>query len=1179
MGLDKQYIGIPFVEGLETKTDEKFLPAPKLTGLFNGLVSKIGKIIKRNGYTEVNSSIFPSGTISTGDKLGTFKNQLIRFSSGTIYSQLEASNGSVNRGSILPVSVSGQQIIQNNYSQLDADWDISDGVAVVAWVDTRGGVRASVIDYNKGVDYTSDVSIDSTVTARTPKVCAIGSYIYVFYSYYGTTTIKYRRINLSDPTTFETAVSFPSANLSTTAPLFDAITASTFGIAYAYSNNAGKLTFGIFAGALSAPTVSEDTTTIADAVTGCINIAFQSATNYLWISYFTAAAGIKCAVFDQGLNQVRATTVVDAALLPIPRQITAEFESVTQARLIYQVETPTVLTFAPGGVNTGTDTITITGHGLVSGQKVQVSATTTIPTGLAAATDYFVIIVDANNIRLATSLANALAGTQIDITSTGAGTISLLSREVNNWTTIVKNNTFTTAGVAGTVAVSMRGVGLASKAFKQGSDILFNAVYDSSKLNAYVIQPADINAGTDVITITAHGYPTGARVKIATGGTLPAGLLDNLDYYVINLTVNTIKLAKSLSDAIAGTAVDITATGVAAHLVISQDGQGLQPTYFLMKTDGTIVAKMRQTQAQNISVQTLPKVVSTETSMWATPFQIKVGIETPSAMVFGIRGLAFEKFNFVSSNRFTSKEMGGSLVITGGYLSSYDGSKPTELGFHVFPENVIGTSYGAGGLLGNGVYQYRMVYEWYDSQGQRHQSAASPAVTMPTTGAATGLARLVIETLRLTNKKSPISDVAIHIFRTQVNLTTFYRLTTLNVSTFNNTADNYISYTDAAADSTISSNETLYISAGVVDTIQPSAAKLFAINKSRGFVVPSETPNDIWFSKEYITADCLSFSDSFVKRVDSSGGDIKAIATMDDKVVFFKDQRIGFFSGDGPFDTGAQDTFTEPETITVDVGIQDVESLTLTSQGLYFKSSKGIHILSRSLEIEYIGADVEAYNSDTITSANLIPDTNQVRFTTSSGVALVYDYYRKAWQVFNNHDIKDAVIFDGVYTYLSNQNSKVYQESSGFYKDGNVNIPLIVETGWMKLNDLQGFMRCWRGAILGKFLSSHQLKISIAYDYQPYYADFIYWDAGSVLSTPTFGGGSTFGGGTTFGGSTDYVYQVRFDMPRQKFESVKFRLEDVVSGDSNASMELSHLMLECGVKRGLNKLRSEKSVG
>lgn len=68
-----------------------------------------------------------------------------------------------------------------------------------------------------------------------------------------------------------------------------------------------------------------------------------------------------------------------------------------------------------------TDVLTNSGHGLILAQLVRLIAVTnlsqTLPGGLAEATDYFVIPVDANTFKLATSSANAIAGTAINITA------------------------------------------------------------------------------------------------------------------------------------------------------------------------------------------------------------------------------------------------------------------------------------------------------------------------------------------------------------------------------------------------------------------------------------------------------------------------------------------------------------------------------------------------------------------------------------------------------------------------------------------------------------------------------------------------------------------------------------------------------------------------------------------
>lgn len=59
---------------------------------------------------------------------------------------------------------------------------------------------------------------------------------------------------------------------------------------------------------------------------------------------------------------------------------------------------------------------------LLTGTRTRLTTTTTLPAGLATATDYYLIKVSDTTFKLATSYANAIAGTAINITSTGTGT-------------------------------------------------------------------------------------------------------------------------------------------------------------------------------------------------------------------------------------------------------------------------------------------------------------------------------------------------------------------------------------------------------------------------------------------------------------------------------------------------------------------------------------------------------------------------------------------------------------------------------------------------------------------------------------------------------------------------------------------------------------------------------------
>jgi hypothetical protein len=85
--------------------------------------------------------------------------------------------------------------------------------------------------------------------------------------------------------------------------------------------------------------------------------------------------------------------------------------------------TPATKNFDPADVNTGTEEITEVAHGYVTGDTILFSNTGGgLPTGLSAATTYYVIKVSANVFKVASSLAYAYAGTAVNITGQGTGT-------------------------------------------------------------------------------------------------------------------------------------------------------------------------------------------------------------------------------------------------------------------------------------------------------------------------------------------------------------------------------------------------------------------------------------------------------------------------------------------------------------------------------------------------------------------------------------------------------------------------------------------------------------------------------------------------------------------------------------------------------------------------------------
>lgn len=98
------------------------------------------------------------------------------------------------------------------------------------------------------------------------------------------------------------------------------------------------------------------------------------------------------------------------------------------------------------------------------------------------------------------------------------------------------------------------------------------------------------DAGTDVCTYTStanipSNILTGTRVRLTTTTTLPAGLALATDYYVIKVTDSTFKLATSYTNAIAGTAINITDAGTGTHTISwllprYTNGAGVQAIFF-----------------------------------------------------------------------------------------------------------------------------------------------------------------------------------------------------------------------------------------------------------------------------------------------------------------------------------------------------------------------------------------------------------------------------------------------------------------------------------------------------------------------------------------------------------------------------------------------------------------------
>lgn len=577
---------------------------------------------------------------------------------------------------------------------------------------------------------------------------------------------------------------------------------------------------------------------------------------------------------------------------------------------------------------------------------------------------------------------------------------------------------------------------------------------------------------------------------------------------------------------------------------------GIQWTYFLFDQNQNIVARILYTLGGATNGGDSPGFLSQVVSR--APHTLNYAVlqantfTTQDGIIYNDYGVTETTVGLVDlPNTYYKRELGNELHIGGALPQIYDGATVTEDNFNVYPAGNVLTPNGTGGSLSAGQYQYVFTYEWTDNQGNIIRSTPSLPYTVTTTTGSSQVG-MGLTTLRLTSK----SNVHINIYRTEVNGTIFYQVLDFNTPIINDPTVTVIAFTDNLSDTSLITRPLLYTTGGVVPNSAPPPYSVITTYRNRLLVVPYENPLSFWYTKEVVEGQPAEFSADFVQMVDALGGNITQLAALDDKLVITKEINIFYMAGEGPDATGANNDFTNVQLITTDVGCSVGKSLVQTPMGLMFKSLKGIYLLDRSLNVNYIGDAVEAFNSNSITSAQLMDEYNQIRLTLDNSTALVYDYYMKQWSVFTNISANDAIIYNDNFSFLTSV-GVVNEETPGVYNDNGAFIRGRVVTGWLSFAELQGFERTRRFLYLGQWKSAHTLTINVSYDFSTSPNQIV---AVPVLSDPG-------------------LYQYRVDFTRQKCESFKIEIVESQTGPSyGEGLSLSAFNLMVGVKIGSNKL-------
>lgn len=1154
----KQAIDISFARGLDTKTDPKRVAMGNFVKLQNMVFNKGGLLQKRNGYAKVSNL-----ANDTYSYLTTFNGSLTAL--GTNIASYNTANASwIQKGSIQPLSLSTLPLLRNNLNQTACDSVVApNGLVCTVYLETNGTtttnkyvIANSITGQN--IAAPSVIPVASGAVSGGMRVFYLGTnFILVFTNTISATThLQYVAISAYSPTTVSANTDIASSYVAFSTISWDAYVSSNR-LYIAYNTTSGGQAVKLVS--LSASLLFSSTVTFVgrQATMMTVTADITNASNpTIYASFYSSASttGYTLAV-DSNLNvimnpvQIIASgTILNIASAAQTGTCTVFYEVSNAYSYDNTIPTNYIKSASVTPLTRSFSSIFSSGAG-----SITVSSATGLVNGM--------FLVDN------TTAANIAVGTTFTI----SGTTLTLSNNTAGNSASSPGDSLTAATIA--TSTIIRSVGLASKAFLIDGIIYFLSVYQSPYQPTYILVNGSISTQASPVLVAKIAYENGAGY-LTTG--LPSVTVTNTVAQVPYLIKDLIQAVNKDTNVASGTQIAgiYSQTGInlvsfeigTQNLDTSEIGQDLHISGgFLWMYDGYLPVE------QNFIIW--PDSIKAATQADPTPTGTVSNVTNPTVItaLSSVVGLA------PGMGVAGTGIPGGTTVVSVGTTTVVMSAAATSA--HV-AETITFT-----GGQSNQQYFYQVTYEWSDNQGNIFRSAPSIPVTVTTSGGNSSVI-VSIPTLRLTMKVA--NPVKIVVYRWSLAQQNYYQVTSIALPLLNDTTIDSVSFADGSSDATILGNNLIYTTGGVVENLNGPASNIFTLFDTRLWLVDAEDQNLLWFSKQVIENTPVEMTDVFTVYVPptiaTATGPVTALAAMDDKLILSKGgNSFVYINGAGPDNTGANNQYSQPIFITSSVGSSNQRSIVIIPQGMVFQSDKGIWILDRGLNTDYIGAPVEEFtNGATVTSAVTVPETNQIRFTLDSGITLMYDYYYNQWGVFIGVPALSSCIFQGLHTFI-NQYGAAYQESIGSYLDGSNPVLMAFKTGPLRLGDLQNYQRAYFFYLLGTYISPHKLMVSLSYDYEVNPSQSILISPINY-STP-YGAGasqSPYGQGNPYGGPSS-LYNWRVFLERQRCMAFAIEIQEVFDSSfgtiPGAGFTLSGLNVVMGFKKGFRPQDTQTTAG
>lgn len=414
-----------------------------------------------------------------------------------------------------------------------------------------------------------------------------------------------------------------------------------------------------------------------------------------------------------------------------------------------------------------------------------------------------------------------------------------------------------------------------------------------------------------------------------------------------------------------------------------------------------------------------------------------------------------------------SANLMGASFLAGSLPALFDGAD-------LLPQGALGTPYvtvaTAGGLgIPAGTYSYVAQLQFNDGNGRLLYSSLSNTATV--TVVASGV-NITVNNLPL---PVPTANVTLRLYRTTAGGSVFHLRETSRMDSIEAGGNlNFVVTGDAMTDAELEDNETLRVPTIELEPETPPAFRHIWSHRNRLFGINAETPSEVWYTKEVADPLGPQWSSVQVKRVENSGGELIAGASLGDKVLLFQRHQILAMNGEGPSalgpDANGVDGFSTPEIISLGIGAVDPFVVQIPG-GVVFRSDTGFQMVGQDLSVNWVGKSVirTEKTMGATTMAAYLPTLHQVWIQgADADELLVLDTRSARWRLDalpTGGRLVGAAEVRGV-AYALNEDGVLWEYTPTDQRDvidGEFyNIPVTVGTPWFRGAGAEGDMRVWQ---------------------------------------------------------------------------------------------------------------------